>query len=189
MKLTQVDLNALVIFHTVVEHGSIQKAKDILARTQPAITLRLNKLEDDLGKKFWDRVYSKAQQQFGTTEIPLNTFNKVWIVPESAQVFEHAKGAFVVSSHLKVMLEEDYVALAQHSAELSANSRKTSDNGHNSHNNENTSDAAKQHSESVSRLTSHRSLPSSVYRLPSPVSPLPALTPPRRRRRFRRFPG
>jgi len=67
--------------------------------------------EDDLGKKFWDRVYSKAQEQFGTTEIPMNTFNKVWIVPESANVFEHDKGAFVVDSHLKVMLEEDYLAL------------------------------------------------------------------------------
>jgi len=67
--------------------------------------------EDDLGKKFWDRVYAKAQEQFGTTEIPMNTFNKVWIVPESAQVFEHEKGAFVVSSHLKIMLEEDYLAL------------------------------------------------------------------------------
>ncbi len=44
----------------------------------------------------------------------MNTFNKVWIVPESANVFEHNKGAFVVNSHLKVMLEEDYVAMDFH---------------------------------------------------------------------------
>jgi DNA-binding transcriptional LysR family regulator len=52
-RISDLDLNGLMIFHTVVEQGSIQKAKDILGRTQPAITLRLNKLEDDLGKKLF----------------------------------------------------------------------------------------------------------------------------------------
>ena len=41
----------------------------------------------------------------------MNTFNKIWIVPEEALVYEHSRGAFVVNSKLKVMLEEDYIAL------------------------------------------------------------------------------
>ena len=78
--------------------------------------------EEELGQKFWDRAYAKAHEQYGTTEIPLNTFNKVWIIPETAVVYERAveptkenpsagRTAFVVESRLKVMLEEDYLAL------------------------------------------------------------------------------
>jgi len=67
--------------------------------------------ENDLGQKFWERVYARARKVFGTTEIPVNTFNKVWIVPDKAVVFERGTTAFVAQSHLKVMLEEDYVAL------------------------------------------------------------------------------
>ena len=70
--------------------------------------------EKQLGKEFWNRVYAKAQEQFGTTQIPVNTFNKVWIMADRAQVFEHNQTAFVVDQHLKVMLEEDYLALQKH---------------------------------------------------------------------------
>jgi len=38
--------------------------------------------EDELGNEFWQRVYKKAQDKFGTAEIPTDTFNKIWIVPE-----------------------------------------------------------------------------------------------------------
>ena len=48
---------------------------------------------------------------YGTTQVPVNTFNKVWIMADRAEVFEHNQTAFVVDSHLKVMLEEDYLAL------------------------------------------------------------------------------
>jgi len=78
--------------------------------------------EEQLGSEFWDAAYAKAQEKYGTTQIPLNTFNKVWIVPEKAVVFEsavepteenpsHGRTAFVVESRLKVMMEEDYLAL------------------------------------------------------------------------------
>ena len=58
----------------------------------------------------------KPQKKFGTTNIPVNTFNKVWIVPEKAIVYENAKAgtAYIVESKLKVMLEEDYLALSKH---------------------------------------------------------------------------
>jgi hypothetical protein len=67
--------------------------------------------EKNLGKNFWDKVYVKANQMYGTTQIPVNTFNKVWILPDTAKVYEHNNTVFVVKSHLKVMLDEDYLAL------------------------------------------------------------------------------
>ena len=58
----------------------------------------------------------KQLRRFGTTNIPVNTFNKVWIVPEKAVVYENAKAgtAYVVESKLKVMLEQDYLSLQKH---------------------------------------------------------------------------
>jgi hypothetical protein len=70
--------------------------------------------EKNLGKEFWSRVYTRSQQLFGSREIPVNTFNKVWIVADKAKVYVHDNTAFVVASHMKVMLEEDYLAMYKH---------------------------------------------------------------------------
>ncbi len=74
--------------------------------------------ERQLGQEFWQTVYARAQQQFGTTDVPVNTFNKVWIVPGDAVVYENAKmnAVFVVQSRLKVLLEQDYLAANKHKA-------------------------------------------------------------------------
>lgn len=64
--------------------------------------------DGEVGRKFWERVYKRAQQQFGTTDIPLGSFNKVWIVPAEAKVFENENGAYVIGTRLKVMLEDEY---------------------------------------------------------------------------------
>ncbi len=73
--------------------------------------------ERELGRAFWERVHQKAYAEFGTTDIPTNTFNKIWIVPERASVHIHENTVFVVDAHLKVMLEEDYLSLAAHPGE------------------------------------------------------------------------
>ena len=59
---------------------------------------------------------------YGTTQMPVNTFNKVWIMADRAEVFEHNQTAFVVDSHLKVMLEEDYLALTKNTQPVSSRS-------------------------------------------------------------------
>ena len=89
--------------------------RDLLAQDYllKQLTASLMYPEEDLGAKFWDRVYSKAYESFGTTEMPVNTFNKVWIVPDKAVVYEHNESVFITESHLKVMLEGDYLALAK----------------------------------------------------------------------------
>ena len=92
----------------VTEMGRDLLAQDYLLKQMSA---SLMYPEDEVGKRFWQRVREKAYEQFGTREIPLNTFNKIWIVPQRAVVYENGSNVFVSDSHLKVMLEEDYVAL------------------------------------------------------------------------------
>jgi len=95
--------------------GRTEMGRDLLAEDYmlKQITASLIYPEDEIGKKFWKRIYEEAARKFGTTNILVNTFNKVWIVPEKAVVYENAKAgtAYVVESKLKVMLEEDYLAL------------------------------------------------------------------------------
>ena len=100
--------------------GQTDMGRDLLVQDYilKQITASLIYPEKDLGKKFWDKVYSKAQQTYGTTQIPVNTFNKVWIMADRAEVFEHNQTAFVVDQHLKVMLEEDYLAMQKHNTDV-----------------------------------------------------------------------
>ena len=75
--------------------GQTEMGRDLLAQDYmlKQITASLIYPEDETGKKFWKRVYEEAAKKFGTTNIPVNTFNKVWIVPEKAVVYENAKAA------------------------------------------------------------------------------------------------
>ncbi len=112
--------------------GDTEMGRDLLAQDYllKQLTASLMYPEDELGEEFWDRVHERAYEEFGVTDVPVNTFNKVWIVPEKAVVYEHEKSrsAYVLESHLKVMLEEDYVA-AQHSdaSLVTRDSKKQSD--------------------------------------------------------------
>ena len=94
--------------------GQTVLGQDMLAQDYilKQLTASLIYPEKNLGKDFWDKVYAKASQMYGTTQIPVNTFNKVWILPDTAKVYEHKNTVFVVKSHLKVMLDEDYLALS-----------------------------------------------------------------------------
>ncbi len=89
------------------EMGQTFLAQDYLLKQ---LTASLFYPEEDLGKRFWNRVYEEANQRYGISEIPVNTFNKVWIIPDRALIHENSDRAFIVESHLKVMLEKDYLA-------------------------------------------------------------------------------
>ena len=98
--------------------GLTEMGRDLLAEDYmlKQITASLIYPEDGLGKKFWHKVYERAWNQYHTTEIPVNTFNKVWIIPDEAAVYESGNTVYVLRNHLKVMLEEDYLSLKKHSA-------------------------------------------------------------------------
>ena len=103
--------------------GQTEMGRDMLAQDYmlKQITASLGYPESDLGAKFWQKVYRLAQETLGTTNIPIKTFNKVWIVPRKAAVYEHESSVFVVSRDLKVMMEEDYLALQKSLAEPQKN--------------------------------------------------------------------
>jgi hypothetical protein len=66
------------------------------------------------GKEFWQRIYKKAYILWGTTKIPINTFQKIWIVPQKAVIYETKQAAFIKEAYLKVMLDKDYLSLKEH---------------------------------------------------------------------------
>jgi len=66
--------------------------------------------ENGLGKSFWNKVYIEAYRKYGVTQVPVSLFNKVWILPQKASVFERGNTVYIVNAHLKVMLEDDYLA-------------------------------------------------------------------------------
>ncbi len=92
--------------------GKTEMGRDMLAQDYllKQITASLMHPEKELGKEFWNRIYEKSQQRFGNLAIPVNTFNKVWITPDVAEVYVHNNTVYITKSHLKVMLEEDYLA-------------------------------------------------------------------------------
>ncbi len=93
--------------------GQTDMGRDLLSQDYllKQIASSLMYPESGLGKTFWSKVYARAYQEQGHTNIPVQTINKVWIVPDEAEVYESGNTAYVVKSHLKVMLEEDYIAL------------------------------------------------------------------------------
>jgi len=113
--------------------GLTEMGRDLLAEDYmlKQITASLFYPEDEIGKKFWKRIYQEAAKKYGKTDIPVNTFNKVWIVPEKAVVYENIKAgtAYVVESRLKVMLEGDYLSLEKHEGIQSKQIRRDAING------------------------------------------------------------
>ena len=86
--------------------GTTAMGRDLLAQDYMLKQLTASLMHPDFesGKEFWKKIYAQA----GAQNIASDLFNKVWIVPEKAQVYVHENRVFVVDSHLKVMLEDDY---------------------------------------------------------------------------------
>lgn len=86
--------------------------RDLLAQDYilKQVTSTLIYPEGDLGKSFWKKIYDEAYQKFGVVDVPVDVFNKVWIIPETASVYEKGNAVYIVNAHMKVMLEADYLA-------------------------------------------------------------------------------
>jgi len=109
------------------EFGVTMMGRDLLAQDYilKELSSSLTYPEGALGKEFWKEVYQKAYERYGTTQIPLNTFNKIWIIADSAKIYEHDHSAYVVESKLKVMLEEDLLALHKNVGRIMASEGMT----------------------------------------------------------------
>jgi hypothetical protein len=99
--------------------GLTDMGRDLLSQDYllKQMTASLINPDGETGKKFWDEVYRRVYERFGTTDIPLDAFNKVWIMPLEAEVYEEGASAIVTKATLKVLLEEDYVAASKATGE------------------------------------------------------------------------
>jgi hypothetical protein len=93
--------------------GKTEMGRDLLAQDYilKQIGASLTSPDTELGKKFWSRIYETAYEKFGVTEIPTDIFNKVWIVPDKAVIYEKGNTVYVLEHHLKVMMDADYLAM------------------------------------------------------------------------------
>ncbi|MCB9757730.1 MAG: hypothetical protein H6753_04810 [Candidatus Omnitrophica bacterium] len=93
--------------------GVTELGKDLLIQDYylKQVTAALTNPNTDTGKKFWSLAYAKAKELYGNVDVPINTFSKVWIVPDQAVVLEKDGSAFIADSHLKVYLDQDYAAI------------------------------------------------------------------------------
>ncbi len=93
--------------------GQTDMGKDMLSQDYilKQITSSLLYPDSKTGKIFWEKVYARIRKKLGATDVPIDTFNKVWIVPDKAVVYERGSTVYIAESHLKVMLEEDYAAM------------------------------------------------------------------------------
>ncbi len=89
--------------------GQTEMGRDLLAEDYilKQLTASLVYPEDDLGEKFWSRVYKETFDTYGIATIPSDTFSRVWIVPDEALIYENGNSAFVVKSKLKVLMAEE----------------------------------------------------------------------------------
>ena len=64
--------------------------------------------ESSLGRTFWADIYRRLQEAYGTSDIAVEVINKVWVMPDVADVYEQPDMALITDSRLKVMMESDY---------------------------------------------------------------------------------
>lgn len=62
------------------------------------------------GKEYWNKLYQKAGEIFGSENITIPTLTRPWIVPDEIIIRESTDNAYIYKATLKVMLEQDYLA-------------------------------------------------------------------------------
>ena len=111
------------------ELGQTDLGKDLLSQDYllKQLTASLTYPENDTGRDYWDKTYREVFKIAKTTNLPVNTFNKIWIVPDQAEVYENANQALITKATLKTMLEEDYLALKSNTAEIKKEKKAMND--------------------------------------------------------------
>jgi|GEM_PF-6779013 len=109
--------------------GQTEMGRDLLAQDYllKQFTASLFHPDYEPGRRFWSRIRQVLEETYGTSDLPVDTFHKVWIVPEHAAVFVHDRNVWVTDSRLKVLLEQDYLAMETHADTGSAKNRQGSD--------------------------------------------------------------
>ena len=80
--------------------ADLQLKKDTALATSP---------QTPEGKLYWDKLYKKAEELFGSENITIPTLTRPWIVPSEIIIRETKDNAYIYKATLKVMLEQDYL--------------------------------------------------------------------------------
>jgi len=104
--LAQTDIGKIFL------EADLQLKKDTAQATNP---------QTPEGKLYWDRLYKKAEELFGSENITIPTLTRPWIVPDEIIIRETmdsvysepgqgpSRSAYIYKATLKVMLEQDYL--------------------------------------------------------------------------------
>jgi SAM-dependent MidA family methyltransferase/chemotaxis receptor (MCP) glutamine deamidase CheD len=84
----------------ILLEADVQLKKDTAAYTSP---------QTPEGKVYWDKLYKKAEELFGQSNITIPTLVRPWIVPGEIIIREAENNAYIYKATLKVLLEDDYL--------------------------------------------------------------------------------
>ena len=90
----------------IMLEADLQLKKDTAGLTSP---------QNPEGKVYWDKLYKKAGELFGTENITIPTLTRPWIVPGEVIIRESEDSSYIYKANLKVMLEEDYLKSSSNS--------------------------------------------------------------------------
>ncbi|MFA5100293.1 MAG: HEAT repeat domain-containing protein, partial [Candidatus Omnitrophota bacterium] len=80
--------------------ADVQLKKDLASCTSP------NTKE---GREYWNKLYKKAEELFGSEDISIPTVTRPWIVPDEIILRDAGTNAYIYKATLKVLLESDYL--------------------------------------------------------------------------------
>lgn len=85
----------------ILLEADLQLKKDMAAFLSP---------ECDEGRVYWNKMYKKAAQLFGSEDVAINAVTRPWIVPGEIIIRESDTSAYIYKASLDVMLEQDHIA-------------------------------------------------------------------------------
>jgi len=91
----------------ILLEADVRLKKDLALATSP---------DTQEGKEYWDKLYHKAEELFGSQQVTIPTLTRPWIVPGEIILRQTKPSAsnqypsvYIYKATLKVMLEEDYL--------------------------------------------------------------------------------
>ena len=84
----------------IMLEADLQLKKDLARFTSP---------DTNAGREYWNKLYARAEQVFGPSDITIPTVTRPWIVPNEIIIKEYKDGAYVFKATMKVMLEQDHL--------------------------------------------------------------------------------